>query len=163
MVTMVKQQPPFEYYWWIVMLAVLLLVGGISLLLYTINKYFELGLFTRRSKNLINKPPRKALLQIKNEYALKLQDLAAGYNSKTITKREAYQSLSLLIRGFVHEATGINVENYTKSEIKALGMPSLDRLMAEYYVPEFAEDERAMHKDFIQSARAALGVIGSWK
>ncbi len=144
------------------MITIIILAIGLALILYTLNKYFELGLFSRKNK-LIQKPPRKALIQLKNEYAQKLQKLAQEYNSGEKNKREAYQRLSLLIRGFVHEATGINVENYTKIEIKKLGMPQLDRLMAEYYVPEFAEDERAKHKDFIASCNAALGVIGSWK
>lgn len=162
MVTTVKQQPPFEYYWWVVMIAIIILAIGLALLLYSLNKYFELGLFSKKNK-LIQKPPRKELIQLKNEYAEKLRKLGWEYNAGEKSKREAYQRLSLLIRGFVHEATGINVENYTKKEIKKLGMPQLDRLMAEYYVPEFAEDERAKHKDFIASCNAALGVIGSWK
>ncbi len=162
MVTTVKQQPPFEYYWWIVLIVAIILAGGIALLIYTLNKYFELGLFSRK-KNMINKPPRKALIQIKNEYAQKLQSLVGEYSGGKIDKREGYQRLSFLIRTFVHEITGINVENYTKSEIKTLGMPQLDRLMEEYYVPEFAEEEKSLDKNFLESCNRAMGVIGTWK
>ena len=62
----------------------------------------------------------------------------------------------------MHEATGLNVENYTKSEIKAFGIRQLDRLMEEYYIPEFAEDERARDKDFVSSCNKALGVVRAW-
>ena len=41
--------------------------------------------------------------------------------------------------------TGINVENFTIKEVKAFGIKKLDVLMEEYYVPEFAEDEKAAY------------------
>ena len=62
----------------------------------------------------------------------------------------------------MQEATGINVENYTKAEIKVFGIKHLDNLMEEYYVPEFAEDEKAQNRDFANSCNTALGVIRTW-
>ena len=38
----------------------------------------------------------------------------------------------------------------------------LDELMEEYYVPEFAEDEKAKDKDFAESCNKAVGVIKAW-
>ena len=54
------------------------------------------------------------------------------------------------------------MESLVKSEIKALGIRNLDKLMEEYYVPEFAEDEKAENKDLISSCVSAMGVIKSW-
>ena len=68
----------------------------------------------------------------------------------------------MLIREFVCDATGIHVENYTVKEIKALGMKKLDMLMAEYYVPEFAEDGRPISKELSESCETAMGVIRTW-
>ena len=62
----------------------------------------------------------------------------------------------------MHEVTGINVENFTLREVKAFGIKKLDTLMEEYYVPEFAEDEKAQDKDFLQSCNRAMGVIKAW-
>ena len=48
------------------------------------------------------------------------------------------------------------------TEIKAFGIKSLDKLMNEYYVPEFAEDEKSREKNFLQSCDKSLGVIRKW-
>ena len=162
MVTSVTLQPPFEYYWWVILIAALLAAAGIGLALYVLNKYFHIFAKFKKKNTVIKTPPPKYLYQVKEEYVAQLQNLAIAYGNRTMDKRTAYQRLSLLIRGFVKEATGINVENYTKAEIKAFGIRHLDNLMEEYYVPEFAEEERAAGRDFVNSCNTALGVIRAW-
>jgi hypothetical protein len=102
------------------------------------------------------------IYRVKNQYIGKVQALLNSYSQNKIDKREGYQQLSALIRGFVHEVTGINVENFTIKEVKAFGIKKLDVLMEEYYVPEFAEDEKAKDKDFAESCNKAVGVIKAW-
>ena len=85
-----------------------------------------------------------------------------NYTQNKGDTREGYQQLSALIREFVHEVTGINVENFTIKEVKAFGIKKLDVLMEEYYVPEFAEDEKAKDRDFAESCNKAVGVIKAW-
>ncbi|MCR5556619.1 MAG: hypothetical protein K6F75_03545 [Butyrivibrio sp.] len=109
------------------------------------------------------RPDRGSLVLIKDRYTRQLQELMTSYTNKKISKREGYQRLSLLIRGFVSDATGINVENYTKTEILNCGYKSLDSLMNEYYVPEFAEGERAQNRDFAASCNKTMKVIKSWR
>ena len=162
MVTSVTLQEPFEYYWWVILIAAILAVAALAIVLYVLNKYFHIFSAFKKKKSIIKTPPPKYLYQIKEDYAAKLQNLAIAYGNRTMDKRTAYQRLSLLIRGFVKEATGINVENYTKAEIKGFGIRHLDNLMEEYYVPEFAEEERAQNRDFVNSCNIALGVIRTW-
>ena len=57
---------------------------------------------------------------------------------------------------------GINVETATIRDVKKLGIKHLDKLMEEYYVPEFAEEEKAEKKDLSASCNTAIGVIRSW-
>ena len=38
----------------------------------------------------------------------------------------------------------------------------LDKLMEEYYVPEFAEDGRPISKELSESCEIAMGVIRTW-
>ena len=102
------------------------------------------------------------IYRVKNQYIGRVQALLNNYTQNKVDKREGYQQLSALIRGFVHEVTGINVENFTLREVKAFGIKKLDTLMEEYYVPEFAEDEKAQDKDFLQSCNRAMGVIKAW-
>ena len=162
MVTTVSLQQPFEFYWWVVLLAIAMVAGVVAIVLYVIKKLFKIEFFHKKKNPALRIPPAKKLFEIKNDYTAQMERLAATYANKQMDKRAAYQKLSLLIRGFVHDATGLNVENFTKSEIKAFGIKQLDRLMEEYYIPEFAEDERSMDKDFLSSCNKALGVVRAW-
>ncbi len=162
MVTTVSLQAPFEFYLWVVLIAIAMLAGAIVTALYVAKKLFKIEGFFKKKNPALHIPPAKKLFEIKNDYTAQMERLAATYANSQIDKRAAYQKLSLLIRGFVHDATGLNVENFTKSEIKAFGIRQLDRLMEEYYVPEFAEDERARDKDFMSSCNKALGVVRAW-
>ena len=160
--TTVTLQPPFEYYLWVMVLAAFFAGIAILLIIMAFKFFYEKHKERRKNKIVIQKPTRRALTLIKGEYISKLQMLAGSYANNMVSKREAYQRLSLFIRGFVHEATGINVENYTKDEIKSFGIRKLDELMEEYYIPEFAEDGRADEKDFVASCSRALGVVRKW-
>ena len=102
------------------------------------------------------------IYRVKNQYIGRVQALLNNYTQNKVDKREGYQQLSALIREFVHEVTGINVENFTIKEVKAFGIKKLDVLMEEYYVPEFAEDEKAKDRDFAESCNKAVGVIKAW-
>jgi hypothetical protein len=162
MVTTVSLQPPFEFYWWVVLIALLIVAAVVAITLYVIKKLFKIDGFFKKKNPAIQVPPPRKLYEIKNDYTAQMERLAATYGNKQIDKRAAYQRLSLLIRGFVHDATGLNVENLTRNEIRAYGIRQLDRLMEEYYIPEFAEDERARDKDFMSSCNKALGVVRAW-
>ena len=126
MVTTVSLQPPFEYYWWVDLIAVLLATACIAVLVYVIRKLLKIEGLIKGKNPAIHVPPPKKLYEIKNDYTDQMERLAATYANRQIDKRAAYQRLSLQIRGFVHEATGLNVENYTKSEIKAFGISWTD-------------------------------------
>lgn len=164
MVTTVKLQPPFEYSWWVTLITAILGIMALVMLFVVIRSIWQI-----RKRDLTPKPTfRKIFMtpevmrRLKEQYAFRVQAVQNNYVQKRIDKREGYQQLSAIIRSFIHEATGINVENYTKKEIKALGMRKLDVLMEEYYVPEFAEEEKAEKKDLSASCNTAIGVIRSW-
>ena len=165
MVTTVKLQDPFEYSWWVILIAVVL--GSIAI---TAIVFFLIKLFSAlRKKKEVKRPAARKIAmtpemiyRVKTQYIGKVQALLGNYAQNRIEKREAYQQLSAIIREFVHEVTGINVENFTLREVKAFGIKKLDTLMEEYYVPEFAEDEKAQDKDFLQSCNRAMGVIKAW-
>jgi hypothetical protein len=164
MVTTVKLQDPFEYSWWVLLVTAVIGAIAVAVLAYVIVRLLSL-----REKKV---PPRPAarkiymspevLLRLKNQYSAKVQALLTAYTQGSLGKRDGYQQLSALIREFVHEVTGINVETLTASEIRAVGIKKLDLLMEDYYVPEFAEDEKAKNKDFAASCNHAMGVIRSW-
>jgi hypothetical protein len=162
MVTTVTLQAPFEYSWWVPLLALAFAVGGgvcIFFFARMLKKYLPEA---KKNAPRIKTLTPQELFILKRKYEGQLQGLLRTYAGNQIEKREAYQDLSMLIREFVRDATGIHVENYTVKEIKSLGIRRLDMLMDEYYVPEFAEEFRATHKDFNASCNTALGVIRTW-
>ena len=165
MVTTVKLQHPFEYSWWVTLIAVVLGFIALTAIIFFLIKLFSA---LRKKKEALGPAARRIVMspemvaRIKTLYIGRVQALLGSYNQNMIDKREGYQQLSALIRGFVHEVTGINVENFTLREVKAFGIKKLDTLMEEYYVPEFAEDEKAQDKDFLQSCNRAMGVIKAW-
>lgn len=164
MVTTVKLQDAFEYSWWVAPIAAIFLIGAIILLIYIGRKIYEL--IERQQKKSapfikIHMSPQ-VLAGMKNQYIGRIQRLINDYQRGAFDKRDGYQQLSAIIRGFVHEATGINVETLTAAEVKRMGIRKLDILMEEYYVPEFAEEERGKDKDLLLSCNTAMGVIKSW-
>ena len=141
---------------------VLLICAGVCLFFFLKNLKQYLPEKKKQEKPKLKRLTPQELFALKRKYEAQLQGLLRTYAGNQIEKREAYQDLSMLIREFVRDATGIHVENYTVKEIKSLGIRRLDMLMDEYYVPEFAEEFRAKNKDFITSVNTALGVIRTW-
>ncbi|MCR5403234.1 MAG: hypothetical protein K6E91_05355 [Butyrivibrio sp.] len=164
MVTTVKLQNAFEYSWWVAPIAAVFLIGALVLLLYIGRKVYKLldNHIRKISPYIKVHMSPQVLAGMKNQYIGRIQRLLNEYQAGVFDKREGYQQLSAIIRSFVHEATGINVETLTAAEVKRMGILKLDKLMEEYYVPEFAEDERGKDKDLLSSCNTAMGVIKSW-
>ena len=164
MVTTVELQAPFKYSWWVYVIAAVLLAAALALLIYVILKLVKIF---KKKKDIPRVPQHiqltpERLDKLRKQYISQVHDIMVAFSSGQLDKRDGYQRLSAVIRSFIHEATGINVENYTKKEVKAMGMHKLDVLMEEYYVPEFAEEEKGMDKDLVKSCQTAMGVIKTW-
>ncbi len=103
--------------------------------------------------------PRNRAMGLKRKYDRRLAQLEEDYTKGTISERKAYQKLSVLIRGFAHEMTGVRVSNYTLQELRQVGMPQLTALIEECYVPEFAPGNEGQAQEIIKKARK---VISEW-
>ncbi len=162
MVTTVELKNPMEYSLWVSIIAGLLIIIAVTLFIYFIIRLIlKNNKKTEKKAAPITSRPISAHL-IKDRYIKRVQDIKNRYMGRTIGIRDGYQELSAVIREFVHEKTGINVESLTAAEIKAKGIENLSRLMEEYYVPEFAEDEKIIGKDLPRSCDTAEEVIRSW-
>ena len=157
--TTVNMQDAFSYAKWpmIVLVSALALMFGFLLVQFIVRK-----LKHRKPKPapVVVKPEPVRIDVLKSKYLAELSRLEALFSNGGIGLREAYQSISSLIRNFVFEATGIKVQNYTLDEIKLTRMPNLEALVAEYYSPEFA---RMSEGDFLDSMRKTRQVIEQWK
>lgn len=134
METSVSLQAPFSYAIWpMVFIGMPVLVFGVYLLVSAMRK----GKKPVENKGVIQRRRIDCNL-IKRKYLMQLERMQQDLCNGRITTRDVYQSMSLCIRGFVYEVTGIQVQNYTLEDIKKLQMPELEALISEYYAPEFA-------------------------
>lgn len=103
--------------------------------------------------------PIKNIPMIKAKYDTFLMDIERDYIAGGINEREAFQELSKAIRHFVYDVSGIQVQNYTLTEIGKAKLPGLYELISECYVPEFSEESKGNVRDAINKARK---VIAQW-
>lgn len=106
------------------------------------------------------KPAPMDMGRVKARYLSELADIAGQYDQGKLDVIGAYQRMSRCIRGFVHAATGIRVQNYTLYDIERLNMPELYYLVAEYYAPEFA---RKSDGDVRASLEKTRSLIERWQ
>lgn len=145
-------KPPFSYSLIpIIVVLVILLFPFIYLILK------KLGVFNIKKK--VKEFSSKDINSIKYQYLNKLNDLERALDSKEITSRKAYQELSMLIRLFVYELTGLEVQSCTLKDIKKLDIPVLYELIKEYYDPEFSKISRGNIKASIEKTKE---VISRW-
>lgn len=98
--------------------------------------------------------------QIKQKYCTAIDDLENKCRGGKMNNRKAYQNLSVILRRFVYELTGVKVHNYTLDEINRLNMPSLSEVIGECYAPEFSVDKDGNIYDTMNKARM---VIKEWR
>lgn len=143
MVTSVDLQDPMSYYlFWLILALV-----AVAVVIF-VQVFFRIYLkdILRKKKNRkpkIKKVSKKPLPVLKWEYLQKMEYLERRVFSGGVSMRGGYQDLSGLIRDFVHDATGIKVQNYSLREIQKVGIPGLTALVQEYYEPEFARQSMA--------------------
>lgn len=138
------------------------LIGIVSLIAVVLIAII-VALIIKAKKNAPAPVPRMAsenkVRAAKEKYNRLLMDLEARYEMGKVNEKEAYQELSKYIRHFVHDVTGIKVQNYTLEDIGRLNMPMLYYLIAECYAPEFSADASG---NLGESIRKAREVIYGW-
>ena len=158
MKTSVELQDPFSYMIIWIILAVVLIAGVIFCQYYFRKK---LGDRLKKEKKIkIKKIAEKTLEGLKRKYIGEIVYIESDLMNNKISVRQAYQKLSLTIRMFVFEVTGIKVQKYTLTEIRRVNIPQLTNLVREYYEPEFAREARADVKTSLYRTRM---LIESWR
>ena len=158
MKTSVELQAPFQYMILWLILAVLF-IAGVIIAQVLLRK--KLGDRLKKAKQIKLKRIAESTLEgLKKKYIGELTCIEMNLRNQKITVRQAYQKMSICIRLFVHDVTGIKVQKYTLSEIKKVNMPQLTNLVREYYEPEFALESRT---DVMGSVQRTRAVIESWR
>ena len=136
MKTSITLQEPFSYSMIpMIVVGILVALYGIYLIISILQKQPKKKIATAVPKKIISPADIRT---IKSKYLAELENIKQALWTQQISTRDAYQKMSLCIRHFVYEVTGIQVQNYTLEDIKGLHMPGLEALIAEYYAPEFA-------------------------
>lgn len=150
MQTGTELQAPFSYS----LLPIILLFVALflPLIIRLLKKYWP------RNNNMIINTYTDSNM-IKNKYLNMLDELDNKLDTKKISSRKAYQELSILIRSFVKEVTGIDVTTCVLSDIERMNMPIIYDLVKEYYSPEFARISIGNIRSSISKTR---GVIYRW-
>lgn len=134
----IKLQEMFRYPAWPIVLMIFLLIGTAGYIWY---------IFYRKPKPKTVKPEAKPVvtemgvgLKIKRKYLDRIEAYEKDYDNKKVTMRQMYQLISMCIREFVTEMTGVDTTTYTLSDIRKMNIPSLTGLIESYYRPEFSKD-----------------------
>ncbi|MCR5213560.1 MAG: hypothetical protein K6E10_04030 [Eubacterium sp.] len=158
MKTSVELQDPFNYLILWIILAVLF-IGGVIAAQIILRK--KLGDRLKKDKALkLKKISESTLEGKKKKYIGELLFIESDLMANKINIRQAYQKISMTIRMFVFEVTGIKVQKYTLTEIRRVNIPQLTNLVREYYEPEFARETRA---DVRSSLAKTRSLIEGWR
>ena len=136
MKTSITLQEPFSYSMIpMIVVGILVALYGIYLIVSILQKQPKKKIATAVPKKIISPADIRT---IKSKYLAELENIKQALWTQQISTRDAYQKMSLCIRHFVYEVTGIQVQNCTLQDIRQLHMPGLEALITEYYAPEFA-------------------------
>lgn len=151
----VNLQEPFTYAFLpMVVIGILVLIGISILIVPLLRKRLRSKKPTGQKQIEIKRP--KDIMSIKRNFIMQLNQLENALAGGQISTRDAYQKMSVCIRAFVYEVTGIEVLSYTLQDIKRLNMPLLQTLIEEYYAPEFAPDSVGDAMTSIQKTKRAI-------
>ncbi len=106
-------------------------------------------------------PAQDRVSRLRDEYVRQIEVVARHAEAGRITPRDAHQRLSVLVRHFVQEASGIRAPTMTLSELTASGprLTPVSEVVEVLYPGEFAPED----SDTVQGAAAvAREVVLRW-
>ncbi|WP_394938129.1 hypothetical protein [Psychromicrobium sp. YIM B11713] len=145
--------PPLDYaaFWWVLGVLLLLLIGV---------WYFSACYATRAKPQTGAIPmPPKRVPALRAEYLARIDQLVFRHHAGELSARDAHQKLSLLVRGFVQELTGVRTERMTLAELRTAGLPMVGDVVEVFYPAEFGVQDA---ESLGHSADAARQLVGTW-
>ncbi|MDV3220900.1 hypothetical protein [Intrasporangium sp.] len=119
--------------------------------------------WTTRSRRVVV-PPRIApdrLTRLRADYARQIDLVVAQADEGAITQRRAHQQVSVLVRHFVQEVSGIHAPTMTLTDLTSSGerLTPVSRVVGVLYPGEFAPRET---RTIGGAARVAKEVVARW-
>lgn len=97
----------------------------------------------------------------RDRHLAELRRIEASVKAADIPVRVGFQRLSLAVRSFTQDVTGLPARAMTLSELEGRADPRVVDAVAEMYPPEFAP-EAASIDDFARSLKRARELMTSW-
>jgi len=135
---------------------------GVGILALIAVWYAAVWWFTRRRTIVI--PPRitpDRLTRLRADYTRQIDLVVERAARGEITQRRAHQQLSVLVRHFVHEVSGIHAPTMTLTELHARGarLTPVSEVVGTLYPGEFGPRETAT---LVGAADVAKQVVARW-
>ncbi|MCU1572124.1 MAG: hypothetical protein JWO93_206 [Micrococcaceae bacterium] len=136
-----------------------LLGGGLLVLLLAWYGYVLLSTRALTNARIPGYQAPPTPLSVRDRYLAVIDAVMARYDAGQLTGRQAHQELSLAVRSFVHELTGVTTHRMTLAELRRAQLPALAEAVEQFYPAEFAVPA-AGHPG--QAAEAARQVVLRW-
>lgn len=97
--------------------------------------------------------------RLRQDYLRRIDAVAADAETGRLSPRASHQELSLLIRSFVRDISGIDAPRMTLAELHAQGIPRAAEAIGRLYPAEFSRDPR---ESVAVTAETAREVVRTW-
>lgn len=136
--------------------------AGIGLLALVLGWYLFVFLSTRKRPvpaALLRFTPPSDIQSLKEAYLLRIDAVEAESAAGRMTTRASHQELSLLVRKFARDVTGVDAPRMTLAELDSHPLPAAANAVGKLYPGEFgAEPLPALAR----SAETARQAVRSW-
>lgn len=136
--------------------------AGLSLLLLLAGWYVFVFTSTRRprmDKNAADVAPLTDLPALKAAYLQRITDVEHHAAAGNLAARSAHQEISLLLRRFVRDATGVDAPRMTHADLAEHPLPAAAAAIAALYPGEFGPEPLPAVEATAATARKA---VRSW-
>lgn len=148
---------PVQYQWWIVYLLV-----GLFLLALVVAWYVFAVRFarTRVPRPAAEAPkPRVPLGRLQAKYGAMIDEVLAESQAGRLSERAVHSRLSLLLRFFASEASGIDAQVMTLADLRNAPLPRVTGAVEQYYPPAFQAAHPGDPEAAVETARE---VVRTW-
>lgn len=145
---------PFDFLpWWVL---------GVAGIMIVALGYFFIWLLTRPRGVLTPPPPppkRVNVRSLKQKYLAMIDEVADEHAEGKLDARRLSQRLSLVLRFFAHESTGVVAEVMTLADLAEADLPTVHGAVSEYYPVSF---RRTAKHDPAAAVEIAKRVVSTW-
>lgn len=148
---------PAQYHWWVVYLLVGFFLVAVVVAWYVFVVRFSRTRFPPDQRP--RQPAKSDLRALKSKYGRLIDEVDAQRLDGRLDARATHSRLSLLLRFFAFETSGVDAHVMTLADLQRSRLPQVAGAVAEYYPPAFRLDEPG---DPAAAVARAREVVHEW-